>query len=154
MFIPNHLHILVKGYMNIPPKKEEVLNAFFKSLVERVRMKVVAGPTSVYVSEEGNEGITGTVTLATSHGSIHVWDKESPAMFQFDLYSCSDFQSEEILNELNNWFDIHNTYWVMIDRNKNEFFELGKGLFRPINTEGVGGEKSFEENIIDSLKEI
>jgi len=140
--------------MNIPPKKEEVLNAFLKSLVERVRMKVVAGPTSVYVDEPGNEGITGTVTLATSHGSIHVWDAKLPAMFQFDLYSCSDFKPEEILSELNKWFDIQDTYWVMIDRNKNEFFELDRGLFRPINTEGAGGEQSFEEKIFDSLREI
>lgn len=140
--------------MNIPPKKEEVLNAFLKSLVERVRMKVVAGPTSIYVDEPGNEGITGTVTLATSHGSIHVWDAKSPAMFQFDLYSCSDFKPEEILSELNKWFDIQDTYWVMIDRNQNEFFELDRGLFRPINTEGAGGEQSFEEKIFDSLREI
>lgn len=154
MFIPNHLHILIKGYMNIPPKKEEVLNAFLKSLVERVRMKVVAGPTSIYVDEPGNEGITGTVTLATSHGSIHVWDAKSPAMFQFDLYSCSDFKPEEILSELNKWFDIQDTYWVMIDRNQNQFFELDKGLFRPINTEGAGSEQSFEEKIFDSLREI
>ena len=140
--------------MNIPPKKEEVLNAFFKSLVERVRMKVVAGPTSVYVDEVGNEGITGTVTLATSHSSIHVWDRETPAMFQFDLYSCSDFEPEEILDELNKWFDIQDVYWNMIDRNHIEFFEIGRGIYNPKNTEGVGGEQSFEEKIFDSLREI
>ncbi len=86
MFVPNHLHLLVKGHLKSPPKTEKIVNIFFKQLVSSVRMKVVAGPTSVYVNEPGNEGITGTVTLATSHASIHVWDAEKPAMFQFDLY--------------------------------------------------------------------
>jgi len=75
-------------------------------------MKVVAGPTSVYVNEPGNEGITGTVTLATSHASIHVWDNVKPAMFQFDLYS---------------WFGLEKATWTMIDRNRDVFFELSSG---------------------------
>jgi len=90
-------------------------------------MKVVAGPTSVYVNEPGNEGITGTVTLATSHASIHVWDAEKPAMFQFDLYSCSDFSAKEVLGEIDSWFGLESAYWMMIDRNKDTFFELGSG---------------------------
>jgi S-adenosylmethionine/arginine decarboxylase-like enzyme len=77
MFVPNHLHLLVKGYIKTPPKTEKVLNIWFTQLVQNVGMKVVAGPTSVYVNEPGNEGITGTVTLATSHASIHIWDIES-----------------------------------------------------------------------------
>ena len=89
MFVPNHLHLLVKGNIKTPPKTEKMLNIWFSQLVNNVGMKVVAGPTSVYVNEPGNEGITGTVTLATSHASIHVWDNVKPAMFQFDLYSVA-----------------------------------------------------------------
>ena len=103
MFVPNHLHLLVKGYMKTPPKTEKILNIFFTQLVNTVGMKVVAGPTSVYVNEPGNEGITGTVTLATSHGSIHVWDNTNPAMFQFDLYSCCEFKPKVVLEELDSW---------------------------------------------------
>ena len=97
MFVPNHLHLLVKGYIKTPPKTEKVLNIWFTQLVQNVGMKVVAGPTSVYVDEPGNEGLTGTVTLATSHASIHIWDNMNPAMFQFDLYSCSDFTPKQVL---------------------------------------------------------
>ncbi len=99
MFIPNHLHLLVKGYVKNPPQTENVLNEWFKQLVNNVGMKVVAGPTSIYVNEPGNEGITGTVTLATSHASIHVWDRQNPAMFQFDLYSCSDFTPTPVIQD-------------------------------------------------------
>lgn len=129
MFIPNHLHLLVKGYVKNPPRSEEILNNWFKELVEKVRMKVVAGPTSVYVDEPGNEGITGTVTLATSHSSIHVWDAEDPAMFQFDIYSCSEFSPEEVLGHINEHFDLQEAYWSFIDRNHDKFHEISSGKY-------------------------
>ncbi len=127
MFKPNHLHILVKGYMSSPPRREILLNEFFKSLVRKVGMKVVAGPTSVYVDEPGNEGLTGTVTLATSHASIHIWDKEKPAMFQFDLYSCSEFTPNQIFEEIDYWFGLDSAHWVMFDRNGDTIAEIDRG---------------------------
>lgn len=129
MFIPNHLHLLVKGYVKNPPRSEEILNNWFKELVEKVRMKVVAGPTSVYVDDPGNEGITGTVTLATSHSSIHVWDVQDPAMFQFDIYSCSEFNPEEVLGHINEHFDLQEAYWSFIDRNHDKFHEISSGKY-------------------------
>lgn len=127
MFVPNHLHLLVKGYITNPPKSEEVLNQWFKELVNKVGMVVVAGPTSVYVSEPGNEGITGTVTLATSHASIHVWDAIHPSMFQFDLYSCSDFTPEQVLNHINEHFSLQSATYQFIDRNGMEFKLIDSG---------------------------
>jgi S-adenosylmethionine/arginine decarboxylase-like enzyme len=107
----------VRGYLQTPPKEETVLNQWLTELVERVRMVVVAGPTSVYVDEPGNEGITGTVTLATSHAAIHVWDKEEPAFFQFDIYSCSEFSADEVLDHFAQ-FGLISCQWIYIDRNK------------------------------------
>jgi len=130
MFIPNHLHLLVKGYMKTPPKTEKILNIFFTQLVNTVGMKVVAGPTSVYVNEPGNEGITGTVTLATSHGSIHVWDNTNPAMFQFDLYSCCEFSPKVVLEELDSWFGLQSATYQFIDRNTDDFYVIDKGVWK------------------------
>jgi S-adenosylmethionine/arginine decarboxylase-like enzyme len=127
MFVPNHLHLLVKGYISHPPKSEEKLNQWFRELVNKVGMVVVAGPTSVYVDEPGNEGITGTVTLATSHASIHVWDAINPSMFQFDLYSCSDFKPEQVLNHINEHFNLQSAIWQFIDRNGMEFKLIDSG---------------------------
>jgi S-adenosylmethionine/arginine decarboxylase-like enzyme len=93
-------------------------------------MVVVAGPTSVYVDEPGNEGITGTVTLATSHASIHVWDAIHPSMFQFDLYSCSDFTPEQVLNHINEHFDLQSATWQFIDRNSDDFKLIDNGKWR------------------------
>jgi len=130
MFVPNHLHLLVKGYINNPPKSEEILNQWFRELVNKVGMVVVAGPTSVYVNESGNEGITGTVTLATSHASIHVWDALELPMFQFDLYSCSDFTPKQVLEHINEYFQLQSATWQFIDRNGDEFKLIDSGKYR------------------------
>ena len=127
MFVPNHLHLLVKGYITNPPKSEEVLNDWLRELVSKVGMVVVAGPTSVYVNEPGNEGITGTVTLATSHASIHVWDALELPMFQFDLYSCSEFTPDQVLRHINEYFNLQYAKWQFIDRNDDEFKLISSG---------------------------
>ena len=129
MFVPNHIHILIKGYIKNPPKSENILNDWFTNLVNIVGMKVVAGPTSVYVNEPGNEGITGTVTLATSHASIHVWDNDNPPMFQFDLYSCSDFTPTQVLNCIDEAFELIEAHWQFIDRNSYDFKIIDSGHF-------------------------
>ena len=129
MFIPNHLHLLVKGYIKTPPKEENLLNQWLTELVDKVGMKVVAGPTSVYVNEPGNEGITGTVTLATSHASIHVWDSETPSMFQFDLYSCSNFTPKQVLDHIDENFGLTKAFWQFIDRNGDEFVVIDTGNY-------------------------
>lgn len=115
-FVPYHQHLLLKCLVKNPPKKEEVLNDWFVNLVETVGMKVVAGPTSVYVSETGNEGLTGTVTLATSHASIHIWDSIEIPMLQFDIYSCKCFTLEQVMDCFKPW-GLIKAEWVMIDRN-------------------------------------
>lgn len=115
-FTPYHQHLLVKCWVTNPPKKEELLNKWFTYLVDTVGMKVVAGPTSVYVSDPGNEGLTGTVTLATSHASIHIWDNTEPPMVQFDIYSCKEFTLEQVMKCFDPW-GLIKAEWVMIDRN-------------------------------------
>lgn len=116
-FIPYHQHLLMKIWAKNPPKKVGVLNNWFTILVHKVKMEVVAGPTSVYVDAPGNEGLTGTVTLATSHASIHIWDHQDPAMIQFDIYSCKCFDLETVVEQFKEW-DIIKYEWVMIDRNE------------------------------------
>jgi S-adenosylmethionine/arginine decarboxylase-like enzyme len=116
-FVPYHQHLLMKVWIENPPKESSVLNEWFINLVHTVGMEVVAGPTSVYVDYPGNEGLTGTVTLATSHASIHIWDHYVPAMAQFDIYSCKCFTLEQVMECFKPW-GIVKAEWVMIDRNE------------------------------------
>jgi S-adenosylmethionine/arginine decarboxylase-like enzyme len=70
------------------------------------------------------------VTLATSHASIHVWDNENPAMFQFDIYSCSNFTPKQVLDHIDDWFGLSQAHWQFIDRNGNEFKVIDSGSFK------------------------
>jgi S-adenosylmethionine/arginine decarboxylase-like enzyme len=119
MFVPYHQHLLVKAICRKPIRSVEDLNEWFTQLVHKVDMVVVAGPTSVYVEDPGNEGLTGTVTLATSHASIHIWDSISTehSMFQFDIYSCKKFEIQTITDHLHEKMDLISFDWMMIDRN-------------------------------------
>jgi S-adenosylmethionine/arginine decarboxylase-like enzyme len=117
-FVPYHQHLLMKVWIENPPKDAGVLNEWFVNLVHQVGMEVVAGPTSVYVDYPGNEGLTGTVTLATSHASIHIWDHYTPPMAQFDIYSCKCFTLDQVMECFKPW-GLIKAEWVMIDRNSH-----------------------------------
>lgn len=123
-FQPNHNHLLIQGYCRKPIKNEENLSIFLKNLVEKVRMQVIGGPISVYVDEPGNEGVTGIVSLATSHAAIHIWDEQTPAFFQFDLYSCTLFSENEVIEYLNEILDLIEYKTLMIDRNNFDFYDF------------------------------
>lgn len=117
IFIPDHKHFLLQGYIKKPITKESDMNTWLENLVNLVRMKVVAGPMSKYVSEPGNEGVTGIVSLATSHAALHIWDNRNPAFFQFDLYSCTKFTPEEIIEYFENTLEMKLYKYIFIDRN-------------------------------------
>jgi len=57
-----------------------------------------------------------TVTLATSHASIHIWDNLELPMVQFDIYSCKSFTLEQVM-ECFESFGLTRAEWIMIDRN-------------------------------------
>jgi S-adenosylmethionine/arginine decarboxylase-like enzyme len=127
-FVPYHQHLLVKALCKKPIRSEAALNKWFTDLVNKVGMVVVAGPTSVYVDEPGNEGLTGTVTLATSHSSIHIWDESQPAMFQFDIYSCKKYELQTVIDHLNE-MELISFDWMMIERNNSlQVVDHGTGI--------------------------
>lgn len=136
MFKPYHQHLLVKGTIRKATKSTEEINRWFRKLVEKVGMVVVAGPTSVYIDELGNEGLTGTVTLATSHASIHIWDALNPMCFQFDIYSCKCYEVQTVIDHLHEEFDLIDFEWVEIDRNnKMEIVNRGTGVGSEVYSE-------------------
>jgi hypothetical protein len=50
-------------------------------------------------------------------------------MFQFDLYSCSDFTPTQVLDHINEWFELNEAYWSFIDRNQDVFYEMEHGVW-------------------------
>jgi S-adenosylmethionine/arginine decarboxylase-like enzyme len=104
-----------------PPKSAQEVEAFITLLIKRVDMEVAQAPTLLknpmgyYCEIAGNEGTTGVGILETSHTAVHCWDSEFPAKFQFDLYSCKEFDIERVL-ALVDCFDIIKGTYLVIDR--------------------------------------
>jgi S-adenosylmethionine/arginine decarboxylase-like enzyme len=115
-----HQHLLIRAFVNNPPTDEAVLNQWMTELVSDIGMKVVVPAKSKYVDAVGNEGLTGSINIETSHIAIHIWSKQEPARSEMDVYSCSCFEEITILNKLNEWGLVKH-HSLMIDRNGEEF---------------------------------
>ena len=120
--MPDHKHLLVRAEVNKPIKDEKILKKWLKDLVKKIDMKIIKGPYVGYVNKEGNRGITGIVAIETSHIAIHIWDEESPALVQFDVYSCASFSTHEVIMHTALMEPIKVEH-LFIDRGKN--FDMG-----------------------------
>jgi S-adenosylmethionine/arginine decarboxylase-like enzyme len=117
----DHKHFLLKANVKRPPKTEEDMNRWLKEVVDLIQMKIVVGPTSRYVDTPGNEGVTGTVTIETSHLACHVWDHIDPGLIQLDIYSCKCFDPSLVLKKVDEDFGIVKSHAWFINRNGNTF---------------------------------
>jgi hypothetical protein len=89
-------------------------------------MKVLMGPYVVYHDVPGNRGITGAAIIETSHIVMHVWDEPSPALMQFDVYSCGEFDPEQICRLIQRDFEITKIDYKFLDR-ENDLTDVGGG---------------------------
>ncbi len=112
---PIHKHMLYKIDVISPELSPLMATAFLRDVVEQLGMNPVTEPQAVYVPDEGNEGLTGSINLSTSHVAFHVWDKTNIMML--DVYSCKDFDSNTPLDVVHEYFGIDNVLYSMeIDR--------------------------------------
>jgi len=113
--IRQHKHIIIRAYVKNPPTTEIQLSEWCKDVISRVGMNVISGPHVVYSDMVDNEGFTAVAVLDFSHLSIHTWDKVDPALIEFDLFSCKDFDVNLVLDKLNE-FDIMTYSQLIVDR--------------------------------------
>ena len=97
--MPVHKHLIIRAEVNSPITSEKEIKKWLKNLVNKIDMKIIKGPFASYVTKEGNRGITGVVMIEISHIAIHIWDEQSPALVQADVYSCASFSMNEVLAE-------------------------------------------------------
>lgn len=86
-------------------------------LVADIGMKVVVPAKSKYVDAKGNEGLTGSINIETSHMAIHIWSEESLPKLEMDVYSCACFETQTILSKLDEW-GLIKYHSMIIDRNQ------------------------------------
>lgn len=115
-----HNHILLNGYVERPPQDMELTKDWLSQLVNDIDMKIIQGPYASYVDVEGNRGLTATVMIETSHIALHVWDEETPALIQFDVYTCGELPVEKVIESVNNFMGLKN-YWYMVMERRNGF---------------------------------
>ena len=101
-----HKHLIIRAEANRVPTDEEQLTEWLKDFIETINMKILMGPYVKYCKMEGNRGITGIAVIETSHIAIHVWDEPNPALMQIDVYSCAEFNVDEIANKIKSDFDV------------------------------------------------
>ena len=111
-----HKHLIVRAEVYRPPMDEAVLTEWFKKFIEEIGMKVMMGPYVKYSNMVGNRGITGAAIIETSHIVMHIWDEVSPALMQFDVYSCGEFDPETICNKIDEDFAVHKIEYKFLDR--------------------------------------
>jgi len=111
-----HKHLIVRAEVNNPPKDVEKLTEWLKEFIESINMKIMLGPYVAYCNNEGNRGITGVAVIETSHIAIHVWDEPVPALVQFDVYSCADFDPYKIAEKIKQDFDVVKIDYKFLNR--------------------------------------
>ena len=121
-----HKHLIIRAEAVSPPMNTEFLTSWLKAFIGFINMKVLMGPYVVYHYVPGNRGITGAAIIETSHIVMHVWDEPSPALMQFDVYSCGEFDPERICRLIQRDFDITKIDYKFLDR-ENDLTDVGGG---------------------------
>ena len=121
-----HKHLIIRAEAVSPPMNTEFLTDWLKAFIKFINMKVLMGPYVVYHDVPGNRGITAAAIIETSHIVMHVWDEPSPALMQFDVYSCGEFDPERICRLIQRDFDITKIDYKFLDR-ENDLTDVGGG---------------------------
>jgi len=111
-----HKHLIIRAEAVSPPMEVPHLTDWLHNFIDFINMKVLMGPYVVYHNVPGNRGITGAAIIETSHIVMHVWDEPSPALMQFDVYSCGEFDAETICKKIQKDFNIVKIDYKFLDR--------------------------------------
>jgi S-adenosylmethionine/arginine decarboxylase-like enzyme len=114
----NHKHLILNAVIKNPINSEENCNCWLAELVRVVDMDILIPPVSKYCDIEGNEGVTGTVVITTSHISIHIWPNVEKPYIRLDVYSCKDFCSKDVIKYVDETMGIVEEGHLVIDRNE------------------------------------
>ncbi|GIR42246.1 MAG: hypothetical protein CM15mP53_01620 [Ectothiorhodospiraceae bacterium] len=114
----DHKHLVLRAEVTNCPKEESLheILSWMKSLIEKIDMKLMQGPSISYVDQPGNRGTTCMALIETSHIVIHIWDEPTPGILQLDIYSCKEFDLNEVILHLEEYFTISKMQYKFLDR--------------------------------------
>ncbi len=111
-----HKHLIIRAEASRPPTDEEQLQNWMREFIESINMKVFMGPYVKYCNMPGNRGITAVAIIETSHIAMHIWDEPKPALMQFDVYSCGEFDVKEICDKIKEEFNVKKIEYKYLNR--------------------------------------
>ena len=114
----DHKHLVLRAeVINCPAEDSlhEILD-WMKTLIKKIDMKLMQGPTISYVDQPGNRGTTCMALIETSHIVIHIWDEPNPGLIQLDIYSCKEFNLEIVMKHIKEYFNVFNMQYKFLDR--------------------------------------
>ncbi len=93
-----HKHLIIRAEVQRPIIDPGVAKDWMRRLIATIGMKITknGGPHCDYVKKENNEGIAAVAIIETSHVALHIWDKTEPPLVQLDVYSCSEFDPNDV----------------------------------------------------------
>lgn len=112
------MHLIIDGYGGNSERMQDL--ALLYELLDRypstIGMTKIAPP---YVfkytgSKPEDWGITGFVLIAESHISIHTFPERD--YICIDIFSCKDFDAQQALSELQDWFGLTNVRSCVLER--------------------------------------
>lgn len=136
-----HKHLIVRAEVEKPPlaKDLKTIRTWMSKLISDVGMKELAAPRSRYCNVDGNRGLTADAIIETSHVVVHSWDECVPAVIQFDIYTCSELDVDQVIASLDH-FSPSKIEWKFLDR------EHGLTL--------VGESESFIDKLLRVFKTL
>ncbi len=112
----NHKHLVLNAFVKNPINTAEECECWLAELANIVEMDILIPPVAKYCDIEGNEGVTGTIVITTSHMSVHIWPTEKPYI-RMDVYSCKDFCVDKVVKYLDDTMGVVEEGHILIDRN-------------------------------------
>ena len=111
-----HKHIIIRAEVSEPITRRNKAIKFLNRIIKAIGMKAMYGPTASYCKMNGNRGVTAFAIIETSHIAMHIWDEPKPALMQFDVYSCGEFDVKEICDKIKEEFNVKKIEYKYLNR--------------------------------------
>lgn len=113
-----HQHLIVRaqGRNDVNPLQAEYL---VREIIREIAMHIADVPGNPVVYDcaiPGNEGVTVAAVIEESHCVLHSWPGPAMTLYQFDLYSCADFNPLTVIRFLARTLDLYEIDGMLIDR--------------------------------------
>ena len=115
-----HKHLIITAKVKHAPRDVDYIQDWLRLLIKQIDMEILMGPYAVYYDVPGNKGITAFSIITTSHIGLHTFEEGEgePTRFELDVYSCKDFDINDVFNALKE-FEIIEASYKFLDRENN-----------------------------------